>query len=385
MRQTYLPFNLPELGEDEVQAVVETLRSRWITRGPATQRFERALAEYLGVPHVVALSSCTAGMQLALMALGIGPGDEVITTPYTFAASINVILHVGATPVLVDVDPTTANLDPGRVEEAITDRTRAILPVHFAGHPVDLGAFDRIRDHYGLPIVEDAAHAIGARYEGRNVGTFGNLTALSFYATKNLTTGEGGALVVPDGEMADKIRAWSLHGMSRNAWNRYSEKGSWQYDVVAPGFKYNMTDIQAALGIVQLEKFDRMQERRHHIAQAFSEALQGLPVELPVVKEGVTHAWHLYPLRLMLDRIQGTRAEVIEDLKQQQIGTSVHFIPIPFHSYYQDRFGWQPGLFPHAERYFEAEVSLPLYPSMTDQDVADVIDAVHYVLRMREI
>ncbi|MDA8192863.1 MAG: DegT/DnrJ/EryC1/StrS aminotransferase family protein [Thermaerobacter sp.] len=380
MRETFLPYNLPEVGDDEAEAVLQTIRSRWITRGPLTGQFEEALSEYLGGARVVALSSCTAGLHLALLAAGIGPGDEVITTPYTFAASVNVIMHVGATPVLADIEEDTGNLDPNLAEAAITSRTRAIMPVHFAGHPADMEAFNELRDRYGVRIVEDGAHALASASQGRKVGTFGNLTAFSFYATKNLTTGEGGALVVPEAEMADRIRVLSLHGLSQNAWNRYSQKGSWHYDVKAPGFKFNMTDIEAAMGLRQLNKLDAMQNRRTALADRLSRGLAGLPVVLPTARPGVSHAWHLYPLRLRLDQLDGDRSQLIEALQDRNIGTSVHFIPIHFHSYYQSRMGWKRGQFPRAEAFFEAEVSLPLYPAMSFSDADDVAAAVRDVL-----
>lgn len=383
MRQTFLPYNQPDVGEEEIEAVAAAIRSRWLTRGPLTERFEHHLSSYLDGVRVVAVNSCTAGLYLALMAAGIGPGDEVITTPYTFAASVNVIVHVGATPVLVDIDPKTGNIDPGAVEAAIGERTRAILPVHFAGHPADLDAMNRMRDHHGLTIIEDAAHAIGARHRGRRVGTHGNLTAFSFYATKNLTTGEGGALVVPDPEMAEHVRLLSLHGMSRHAWNRYSEAGSWHYDVVAAGFKFNMTDVDAAMGLVQLRRLDAMQERRRQIAARLHQGLEGLPLTLPTVAPEAEHAWHLYPVRLHLEAIHGTRGDVVEELKTKNIGTSVHFIPIHLHSYYQNRYGWQSGQFPRAEAYYQSEISLPLYPTMSDGDVDDVVEAVRDVLLHR--
>ena len=384
MRKTFLPYNQPEVGEDEVRAVSEAILSRWITRGGLTQQFEEALAQYLGVQEVVGVSSCTAGLHLALLAANIGPGAEVITTPYTFAASVNVIVHAGATPVLVDIEPDTGNIDPDAVERAITDNTRAILPVHYAGHSVDMERMNRIRDRYGLVIIEDAAHAMASRQQGRLVGSLGNLTAFSFYATKNLTTGEGGALVVPDQGMAERIRILSLHGMSKNAWNRYSQTGSWRYDVGAPGFKYNMTDMDAAMGLVQLGKLASMQAKRAELAQHLMEGLRALPVVLPTVRPGYEHAWHLFPIRVAMDRIKGGRDDVIRDLNAENIGTSVHFIPIHHHSYYQARFGWHAGDFPHADRFFEEEISLPLYPGMTHEDAGDVISAMERVLTRRQ-
>ncbi|NMP22544.1 DegT/DnrJ/EryC1/StrS family aminotransferase [Sulfobacillus harzensis] len=376
MRPTFLPYNQPEVGEDEWRAVGEAIMSRWITRGRLTQQLEEALADYLGVPEVVGLSSCTAGLHLALMAAGVGPGDEVISTPMTFAASINVIDQVGAKPVLVDVDEDTGNLNLDLVEQAITRRTKAVLPVHYGGHSVDLVRLNRIRDRWGLAIIEDAAHALGSRHDGHLVGSSGNLTAFSFYATKNLTTGEGGALVVPDAAMAERIRALSLHGLSRNAWNRYSEGGDWRYDVMAPGYKYNMTDIEAAMGLTQWAKFEAMQQKRAQLASHYQQRLRLLPVVVPAVRPGFDHAWHLFPIHLRLDVMSKTRDQVIEELRRRNIGTAVHFIPIPHFTYYQRRYGFKPNDFPHAETFYASEISLPLYPSMSFEDVDDVVDAL---------
>lgn len=383
MREQFLPFNQPEIDEQEIDAVAAAMRSRWITRGALVDQFEGELSDYLDGAPVVAVSSCTAALHLALLAHDIGPGDEVITTPYTFAASVNVIVHVGATPVLVDIDPNTGNIDPERVEAALTPRTKAVIPVHFAGHPVDLPRLNAMRDRHGIVLIEDAAHALAADRDGRKVGTWGNLTAFSFYATKNLTTGEGGALVVPDADRIDKVRRLSLHGLSRHAWNRYTAAGSWQYEVLDPGFKYNMTDIEAAMGRVQLRKLAAMQGRRRELAARLSRGLEGLPVIVPEAEPGVGHAWHLYPLGLRLEAIEGDRADVVEDLRRANIGTSVHFIPIHLHPYYQRRFGWRRGDFPIAERYFDREISLPLYPGMTDRDADDVAAAVRASLERR--
>lgn len=383
MRDNFLPYNQPDIDEEEVQAVADAIRSQWITRAGITAQFESDLSSYLDGAPVMALSSCTAGMHLALLAAGIGPGDEVITTPYTFAASVNVIIHAGAKPVLVDIDPETGNIDPNRIEDRIGPKTKAILPVHYAGHPVDLDAINQLRDRHHLLVIEDAAHGIASTYHGKKIGTHGNITAFSFYATKNLTTGEGGAVVVPDPEMADKVRMLSLHGMSRNAWNRYEEKGSWFYSIELPGFKYNMTDIQAAMGRVQLKKLPRMQARRQMLAQHLTRGLEGLPVTTPQERADVEHAWHLYPLRVNLEEINGDRGDIINDLKALNIGTSVHFIPIHLHPYYQKALGLKPGDFPLAEAFYQREISLPLYPTMTDRDADDVLEALSVSLSRR--
>jgi dTDP-4-amino-4,6-dideoxygalactose transaminase len=380
-RQEFLAFSPPLVGEEEIQEVVDTLRSSWITTGPKTKRFETEFAAYLGAPGALALSSCTAGMHTALAALGIGPRAEVITTPLTFAASVNVIEHVGARPVLVDVEPDTLNIDPVAVARAVTPRTRAILPVHYAGHPVELDAIWDVARRARLAVVEDAAHAITARYKGRLVGSGDNPVAFSFYATKNLTTGEGGMLT-GDPELLDRARVLSLHGMSRDAWQRYDRGGSWRYDILTPGFKYNMTDIQASLGLWQLKKLAGFQERRREIVRLFGEAFRGEDaLELPVERAEVEHAWHLYVLRLRPAVLQIGRDQVISELTRRNIGTSVHFIPIHLHPYYRDKYGYAPTAFPVAFENYERMLSLPLHAGLADHEVADVIDAVLDVVR----
>lgn len=380
-RGQFLPFALPTIGDEEINEVVDTLRSQWITTGPKTKRFEAEFAAYLGAPGALALNSCTAGLHTALVTLGIGPGDEVITTPMTFAASVNVIEHVHARPVLVDVEPDTLNIDPRAVEAAITPRTKAILPVHFAGHPVDLDALHALAGAHRATIVEDAAHALPAAYRGRRIGSGANPVAFSFYATKNLTTAEGGMLTA-DPAFLDRARIVSLHGMSRDAWKRYDQGGSWRYDVLLPGFKYNMTDIQAALGLWQLRKLERFQQRRREVVQCYQHAFANEPaLELPVERPDVTHAWHLYVLRLRPEALRIGRDRFIEELTRRNIGTSVHFIPIHLHPYYRDKYGYVPGRFPRALASFERMLSLPLHPRLSDADVADVIEAVIDVAR----
>jgi len=375
-RSTFLPFSPPSITQAEIDAVVDTLRSDWITTGPKTSQFEQAFAAYLGVESALGLNSCTAGLHLALATLGIGPGDEVITTPMTFCSSVNVIEHVGATPVLADVEPDTLTLDPARVAEAITPRTKAILPVHYAGHPADMQPLLDLARAHGLYVIEDAAHALPAAYRGQKVGTIGDFTAFSFYATKNLTTGEGGMLTGSP-ERIERARMLALHGMNRDAWKRYSAEGSWYYEVVAPGFKYNMTDIQAAIGLVQLERLEAMQARRRQIVAQYQAAFSQIEaLQTPVERAGVDHAWHLYVLRLNLDRLKIDRARFIEELKARNIGTSVHFIPIHLHPYYVEKYGWPPEAFPVAYREYQRVLSLPLNATLTDEDVQDVIRAV---------
>ncbi len=379
-RQTYLPFSPPDITDEEIEAVVDTLRSRWITTGPQTKQFEAEFASYVGAESALALNSCTAGLHLALATLEIGPGDEIITTPLTFCSSVNVIEHVGARPILVDIDPETLTLDSDRLANIITSQTKAIMPVHFAGHPVELGPLLELAHQHGLAIIEDAAHALPAAYDGQMIGSIGDFTAFSFYATKNLTTGEGGMLVGSETQLA-RARVLGLHGMSRDAWNRYTATGSWFYEVVSPGFKYNMPDIQAAMGRVQLRRLDAMQMRRHEIVAQYQAAFAKFDaLQTPISRTNVKHAWHLYVLRLNLSHLTIDRAQFINEMKARNIGTSVHFIPIHLHPYYANKYGWQPETFPIAYREYQRLVSLPLHPGLSDTDVDDVIWAVTDIL-----
>ncbi len=379
-RQEFLPFAPPLIGEEEINEVVATLRSGWITTGPKTKRFETNLAAYLGASGALALNSCTAALHTALVTLGVGPGDEVITTPLTFAASVNVIEHVGARPVLVDVEADTLNIDTAMVERAITPRTKAIIPVHFAGHPVDLDPLYDAAQRRGLAVLEDAAHALAARYKGRLIGSGENPVAFSFYATKNLTTGEGGMLTGSP-EFLERARLISLHGMSRDAWKRYDKGGKWYYEVLYPGFKYNMTDIQAALGLWQLKKLPGFEERRRAVVALYDQAFaQEDALETPVERPEVEHAWHLYVLRLRLEALRIDRDQFIEELTNRNIGTSVHFIPIHLHPYYRDKYAFTPESYPIAYSNYRRMISLPLNVRLSDADVADVIEAVRDVV-----
>ncbi|MCL4117574.1 UNVERIFIED_CONTAM: hypothetical protein GTU68_014614 [Idotea baltica] len=384
MRHDFLPFSQPSIGDDEIREVVETLRSNWLTTGPKTREFERLFSEYLNTPSALSLNSCTAGLHTALITLGIGAGDEVITTPMTFAASVNVIEHVGARPVLVDVQPDTMNICPDAIEAAITPRTKAIIPVHLAGHPVDMDAISSLADQHELHIIEDAAHAISAKYKGQMIGSMGNPTAFSFYATKNITTGEGGMLT-GDPDFLAKARVISLHGMSREAWSRYRKGGSWMYDVVSPGFKYNMTDIQASLGLWQLAKIEKMQQRRLRIVEQYDAAFQNIDgISLPIERPDVEHAWHLYVIRVNEDVVSVDRDQFVKEMYSRNIGTSVHFIPIHLHSYYRNKYDFKPMDFPVAYNSFQEILSLPLTAAMNDQDVADVIEAVTDIAQGRQ-
>jgi dTDP-4-amino-4,6-dideoxygalactose transaminase len=376
MRDRFLTFSPPAIGAQEIDEVIDTLKSDWITTGPKTRRFEEEFARFLGAPAALAVSSATDAMQVALAALGLAPGDEVVTTPMTFCSTAHVIEHQGARPVLADVEPDTLCIDPARVAAAVTPRTRAILPVHLYGHPCDMDALMRIAERHGLFVLEDAAHAVPAGYRGRRIGTIGTATAFSFYATKNMTTAEGGMLT-GSRELIDRARVWTLHGMSRDAYNRYAREGSWFYDVVAPGFKCNMTDIQASLGLAQLRKLPVFQERRREIVRRYDAAFGRMPaIQTPTERPGAESAWHLYVIRLRLEQLRIDRHRFIEELKARNIGASVHFIPLHLHGYYRDKYGYRPEDFPVAYREYQRIVSLPLHPRLTDADVADVIEAV---------
>jgi UDP-4-amino-4,6-dideoxy-N-acetyl-beta-L-altrosamine transaminase len=380
-RSEFLAYGVPLIEEDDISAVVDSLKSNWITKGPKTMEFEKRFAEYVGAKYAVAVNSCTAGLHLALVAAGIGKGDEVITSTMTFASSANVIIHVGAKPVFIDIDPVAMNIDVDKIREKITPRTKGIIPVHMAGHPVQMDEIMSLADEYKLFVLEDAAHAVYTQYKGKMIGSIGDATAFSFYATKNLATGEGGMVTTNDQALADKVRIMSVHGMSKNAWNRYTAAGSWYYEVLYPGFKYNMTDIQAALGLTQLAKLERMQGIRQKIAARYNEEFGKMPeIEIPVELEYARHAWHLYIIKLNLDKLTIDRAQFIEELKEENIGTSVHFIPVPMHPYYKETFGYKQGDFPTAEAIYQRIISLPLYPKMSAQDTEDVISAVKRVV-----
>lgn len=376
MRGLFLPFSPPLIGDEEIGAVLDTLRSDWITTGPKTRRFEEEFTQFVGAPAALAVSSATDAMLVGLAALGIGEGDAVITTPMTFCSTVHVIEHLGARPVLVDVEPDTLNIDPEKVAQAVTSRTRAMMPVHLYGHPCEMDSLLSVASRNNLCVLEDAAHAPSAKYKGRMIGTLGTVTAFSFYATKNLTTAEGGMLT-GDSDVIEEARVWSLHGMSRDAWKRYSAKGSWYYEVVLPGFKCNMTDIQASLGIHQLRKLPRFQARRREIARRYTEAFSQLgALQPPTERSEVEHAWHIYAIRLHLDRLTIDRSRFIGELKERKIGTSVHFIPIHMHPYYRDKYAYEPEDFPVAYEEYQRLISLPIYPRMSDGDVEDVIEAV---------
>lgn len=377
--RSHLPFALPDVGEGEIAEVVDSLRSGWLTTGPKTRRFEREFAEFVGAGvEAVAVNSATSGLHLALEACGIGPGDEVVTTTYTFTASAEVVRYLGADPVFVDVDPLTLNMDPACVEAAVTSRTRAIMPVHVGGLACDMDRIVAIARTHGLKVVEDAAHALPASCGGRMVGSLDtDATVFSFYATKTLVTGEGGMIVTRDTALAARCRVMRLHGIDRDAFDRYtSERPAWYYEVVAPGFKYNMTDIAAALGLQQLRRVCELRDRRDRMARRYDEAFADLPLDLPArAPDGDLHAWHLYVVRLRPEARVGRDAFIVR-MAERGIGTSVHFIPLHRHPYWRDTYGLRSEDFPRADAAFARAVSLPLYTRMTDDDQQRVIEAV---------
>ena len=365
-RRSYVPFYLPWTDGGEVRQASHSIRSGWLTTGPKVRLFEERVASLVSSRHAVAVNSCTAALHLALAVLGVKRGDEVITSPYTFAATGEAILYLGARPVFADVDPRTLNIDPSRVARAVSRRTAALLPVHIAGLPCDMDRLGEIARARRLPIVEDAAHALGASYGGRPVGSLSRMTCFSFYATKNLTTGEGGMVTLDDRRAAERLRRLSLHGLSRDAWKRYTRSGSWRYDVVDLGFKYNMTDVAAAIGLSQLSKFDEMQRRRRRLARRYTELLDGEEAfDRPAEDAGSRHAWHLYILRLRPGVLRIGRDRLMALLGERGIGASLHFLPLHLHSYYRRTFGYRAGAFPVTERESARAISLPLYPGLS--------------------
>ncbi|HXH08788.1 MAG TPA: DegT/DnrJ/EryC1/StrS family aminotransferase [Alphaproteobacteria bacterium] len=382
MATPFLPFHVPDIGEDEIQAAVETLRSGWLTTGAKVGQFEADFARYVGCQHAVAVNSGTAALHLALDAVGVREGDEVLVPTMTFAASAEVVLYSKAKPVLVDCRGDTMNIDPDQIEKAITDKTKAIMPVHIGGQPCDMDRILEIARVYHLKVIEDAAHALPARYRGSMVGTIGDITCFSFYATKTITTGEGGMATTEQPEWAERMRMMSLHGISRDAWKRYTAEGSWYYEILYPGYKYNLTDVAAALGIQQLKKCDRFWEQRQRCAAWYNEGLKDVPeIDVPYVAPGVQHAWHLYVIQLNLERLRINRHQFFARLRQENIGASVHFIPLHLHPYYRDTFGYRPADFPTASAVFERIISLPIYPKLTAADVQRVIDTVRALVQ----
>ncbi|MDD4731865.1 MAG: DegT/DnrJ/EryC1/StrS family aminotransferase [Desulfovibrio sp.] len=380
-KERFLVFGSPRIEEAEVEEVAGSLRSGWLGTGPKVARFERDFAAYMQAEHAAAFNSCTAALHLSLVALRLQPGDEVITTPLTFCATANAIIHAGAVPVLADVDPETMNLDPEAVRRCITPRTKAILPVHFAGRPCDMDAFTALAEEYGLRLVEDCAHAIESTYKGRHCGTFGDFGCFSFYVTKNVVTGEGGMVLARNKEDLDRIKILGLHGMSADAWKRFGDEGYKHYQVVEAGFKYNMMDIQAAIGIHQLARVDRYYERRKEIWARYNEAFADLPVTTPAPAQTDTkHALHLYTLLVDQQRTGVSRDAFLQRMTAENIGVGVHYLALSEQPYYQQRFGWRPEDTPNATRIGRQTVSLPLSAKLMDTDVQDVIEAVKIAL-----
>jgi dTDP-4-amino-4,6-dideoxygalactose transaminase len=381
VRGSFLPFHQPLLDSDDERAVVETLRSGWLTTGPRTKSFEQELAAYTGSKRCVAVNSCTAALHLALEASGVGPGDEVITAPITFASTANVIVHRGARPVFVDVEPDTLNIDATAIEASITPRTKAVIPVDFAGHPCELDTIMSLGARRGITVIEDAAHAIGAEYKGRRVGGLADMTCFSFYATKNITSGEGGALTTNHQERADRIGIMALHGISRDAWKRYGTDGYRHWDIIAPGYKYNMFDLQAALGRSQFQKMERFYARRLALKLRLDAGLADLPeIRLPAERSWVKHAYHLYPIVVATEKLAADRDTIMNAIQAENIGIGIHFRAVHLHPYYAETFGFERGMFPNAEYFSDRTISLPLYPRMTDADADDVVVAVRKVI-----
>lgn len=380
-KENFLVFGAPQIEDAEIHEVVSSMRAGWLGTGPKTARFEEEFRAYKGSARAIAVNSCTAAMHLSLVALGIGPGDEVITTALTFCSTVNTIIHVGATPVVVDVDPRTMNIDPAQIEQRITSRTRAIMPVHFAGRPCDMDTIMALARRHDLRVIEDCAHAVETQYHGRNAGTFGDMGCFSFYATKNVTTGEGGMVITNNPMYAGEIKIQALHGMSEDAWKRFSEDGFRHYSVAAAGFKYNMMDVQAAIGIHQLRRVERNWHRRQQVWHRYQEAFADLPVILPADPEPDSrHAYHLYTILIDAQRAGISRDAFLDEMTAQGIGVGVHYLSLPEHPFYRETYGWRPDDYPNAKYIGRRTVSLPLTAKLTTEDVEDVIRAVRRIL-----
>jgi dTDP-4-amino-4,6-dideoxygalactose transaminase len=376
----FIPFSPPLIDEDDIAEVVDTLKTDWITTGPKTRKFEQVFCEKYGSPAALAVNSCTAGLHVALVVHGIGHGDEVITVSHTFVSTVNVIEHTGATPVLVDVEPDTLCMDPKAFEAAITPKTKAVIPVHYAGHAADMDAINAIAKKHGIVVIEDAAHPISGTYKGAYIGSGENPTSFSFYATKNMTTAEGGMLTGTP-EFIEKARIVHLHGMTKDALKRYEKGGSWKYDIVLPGFKYNMTDLQASLGLRQLDKLEKFQARRREVVTKYNAAFSQMPeLETPVERSDVKSSWHLYVLRLNLDKLNIDRDLFIEELKARNIGTSVHYIAVHLHPYYREKYNFAEDAFPVTWANYNRIISMPLSARISDAEVDYVISAVQDIV-----
>lgn len=381
MKEPYIVFGSPYIGQEEIEEVTKTLKSGWLGSGPKVTQFENEFANYVGAKHAVALNSCTAGLHLSMVCSGLKPGDEVITTTLTFAATANSIVHVGAIPVFVDVERETMNIDPDKIEAAITPKTRAIIPVHFAGRPCDMDAINSIAHKHNLIVIEDAAHCIEGKYGEQKIGSISSMTCFSFYVTKNMTTSEGGMITTNDGDIAKQIKSFGLHGMSSDAWKRFSDEGYKHYEVVYPGFKYNMTDIAASLGLCQLPRLDSWMKRREAIWAQYDAAFSGLPCWVPESSNpNDYHARHLYTLLLDIDNLDISRDQMIIELHKRGIGTGVHYRALHLHQYYRERFGFKPDDFPNANWISDRTFSIPLSANLSDHEVDRIISSVKELL-----
>jgi len=383
-RDKFLIFGSPKIEEPEIEEVVDCLRSGWLGTGPKVQKFESLFKEYKGSKYAMALNSCTAALHLAMLSIGIKSGDEILVPSMTFAATANSVIHAGGVPIFVDCEKETMNIDPNDIEKKITPKTKAIIPVHFAGRACDMDAITDIAESYDLKIVEDCAHAIETEYHGKKAGTFGEIGCFSFYVTKNIVTGEGGMAITNNPDYSEKIKIMALHGMSKDAWKRFSDSGYKHYQVVYDGFKYNMMDIQAAIGIHQISRISKYWERREEIWNRYNEAFADLPVITPyLVEPNTKHAYHLYTLLIDIDKSNIPRDRFLEEMTKLNIGVGVHYIALNLHPYYQETYGYRPGDFPNSEWISERTVSLPISAKLTDEDVEDVIKATRSILENR--
>lgn len=377
MRKDYLKFSTPSISQEEIDEVTETLKSGWLTTGKKSKQLEENFAKYTGAPYAVTLSSCTAALFLSLVVCDIQPGDEVITTPFTFISTANVITHLGAKPVFVDIQEDTFNIDPDKIESIVTSKTKAIIPVHYSGQPCDMDRILSIAKAHRLHVIEDAAHAMGAEYNGKKIGNLGNLTCFSMFPTKNITTGEGGLITLDDEGKYQRLLRLRLHGMSKDGWKRYAKEGSWYYEVHEAGYKYNLPDINAAIGIAQLKKLDTLNRKRKILVDYYLERITGFKGIKPIkLLPNVKSSWHIFPVWIDRQKAGITRNQLITELYERNIGTSVHFIPAHFQPFYHKRYNYKRGDFPITEKVYEGILSLPLFPDMSSKDVDDVINAL---------
>lgn len=381
MASEILPFHQSFIGDEEVKEIIQTLNSGWLTTGLKTKLFEKTFADYIGCKHAIGLNSCTAGLHLSVVVSDISSGDEVITSPVTFPATTNVIIHQNAKPVFVDVEPETLNMNCSEIESKINNNTKAIMPVHFAGHPCDMDTIMALAQKHNLTVIEDAAHALESKYQDKKVGSTGNLTSFSFYATKNITTGEGGMLTTNDDKLAEKLRILSLHGISKNAWERYGKDGFQHWELLMPGYKYNMFDLQASLGIHQIKKVESFLSRRVQIVKKYNDAFEKIEeIQLLKPEPNIKHAHHLYVIVIKIENLKVSRDEVLNEIQKRGIGVAVHFRSLHLQHYFKQHFNYKKGMFPQAEYLSDRVISLPLYPKMTDEDVSRVIETVLGVL-----